>query len=150
MKKVMALFFVLALVFSTGILAADMDKEKGMDGMMKDGGMMKCCMMSEKADVKVVNTADGVNIMVTTKDAKEVKGIQEGTAKMVEMREKMMKGGGKEGMEGMDGMKGMMMNHMQKKMGIIFGFLTTIWSLMIILIAVTIILVCKKIMAKSV
>jgi hypothetical protein len=145
MKKALALFFVFALVFSAGILA-DMDKEKG--GMVKHG------VMSEKADVKVVNTADGVNIMVTTKDAGEVKEIQEGAVRLAEMREKMMKGGGKEGKEDMDGtegmgdMKGMMMHHMQKKMGIIFGFLATIWSLMIILIAVTIILVCKKIMAK--
>lgn len=141
MKKAMVLFFVFAFVFSTGILAADMDKK-----MEMDRGMMKGAIMLENADVKVINTTDGANIILTTKDAKEVKNVQESTAKIVEMREKVMKGG--KGMEGMDDMKGMMMHHMQKKLGIVFGFLFTIWSLLIILLAVTIILVIKKIMAK--
>lgn len=140
MKKALVLVFALGFVFSVGAFA-----DMGGDGMQ--GGMMW-----SKADVKVVNTADGVNIMVTTKDAAGVKEIQEGTAKMVEMREKMMKekGEGKDGMweHGMGMMNPMMMQHMQKKIGVMFGFMIAIWSLLIILIAVTIILVIKKIMAK--
>jgi hypothetical protein len=138
MKKALVLVFAIGFVFSVGAFA-----EMGGDGMQGTG------MMWSKADVKVINTADGVNIMVTTKEAAEVKEIQEGTAKMVEMREKMMqeKGEGKDGM-GMGMMNPMLMQHMQKKIGVMFGFMIAIWSLLIILIAVTIILVIKKIMAK--
>jgi hypothetical protein len=137
MKKSWVLVLAFVCVLSAGIFA-NMD-EKGMDGGM----------MWMKADVKVENTADGVKIMVASKDAKEIKMIQDNTAKMVEMREKMMSGKGM----GMDGMRGMMMNPdmmhmMQKKIGIVFGFLMIIWSLIIVLISATIILVIKKIMAK--
>jgi hypothetical protein len=141
MKKMFVLAFAMAFVISAGILADD------------DGGPgMKGGMMWVKADVKAENTADGVKIMVTSKDATEVKEIQEGTAKMLEMREKMMKekGEGREEMwghgMGMGMGNPMMMEHMQKKMGIIFGFMVVLWTLLIILIAVTIILVIKKIM----
>jgi hypothetical protein len=144
MKKVLVMVFAAVFVLSAGIFA-DM-KDKGMD----------CGMMWMKADVKTVNTADGVNIVITSKDAKEVKEIQDGAAKMVEMCRKM-KGGKDEGKEGMEGMWGrgmgmgnpMMMQHMQKRVGIVLGFLMVIWSLLIILLIVTIILVIKKIMAKS-
>jgi len=146
MKKVLVMVLAVVFVLSAGIFAG-----------MKDRGV-DCGMMWMKADVKTVNTADGVNIMVTSKDAKEVKEIQDGAAKMVEMCRKM-KGGKDEGKEGMEGMWGrgmgmgmgnpMMMQHMQKKVGIVLGFLMVIWSLLIILLIVTIILVIKKIMAKS-
>ncbi len=143
MKKILALASVLAIVLAAGIFA-NAGMEKG--GMMKDG--MQGGMMWANADVKMENTADGVKIMVTSKDAKEVKEIQEQAKEMEKMREAM-----KSGKMEMDGMHGMMMNpemmrHMQKKIGVIFGFLTVIWSLLIILLAVTIILVIKKIMAK--
>ena len=149
MKKVMVLVFALAFVLAAGVFA-----NMGGEGM--EGGMMW-----SKADVKMENTADGVKIMVTAKDAKdakEIKEIQEGSAKMAEMRAKMMKekSEGKSEVEGMEGMWGHgtgmgmnpeMMHHMQKKMGIVFCFLLVMWSLLIILLAVTIILVIKKIRA---
>jgi uncharacterized membrane protein (DUF106 family) len=143
MRKVLVLAFAMVFVLSLGVFA-----HEGDEGMQ--GGMMW-----SKADVKVENTADGVRIMVTSKNAKEVKEIQEGTVKMIEMREKMMKepGEGKEGMwghgMGMGMMNPEMMQHMQKKVGIAFKFLMAIWSLLIILIAATIVLVIKKIMAKT-
>ena len=150
MKKVLMLVFAMVFVISAGVFA---DVGKGMD-MGKD--MDGCGMMMMKADMKVENTSDGVKIICTSKDSKEVGEIQENAAKMVEMHGKM-KSGKEEGVKGKDGMwgRGMgmgmgnpMMEHMQKKMGIIFGFLICMWSLIIILIACTIVLVIKKIMAK--
>lgn len=132
MKKTWLLVFVLAFVLASGLFAG-MDKD-GMDGSM----------MWAKADMKVENTADGVKIMVSSKDAGEVKMIQEKTAKMAEMHGKMDKGEGKMWMDH-DSSK-----YMKKKMGIAFKFLVVIWSLLIILMSVTIILICKKIMAKQV
>lgn len=136
MKKAAVLVFAMVFVLSAGVFAHE-DNDEGMQGGM----------MWSKADVKVENTADGVNIMVTSKDAKEVKEIQEGTAKMTEMRDKMMKekGGGEE-MWGHGMGMNPWMGHMQKKIGVVFGFMIAIWSLLIILIVATIILVIKKIM----
>jgi hypothetical protein len=134
MKKVIVLVFVLAVVFSAGIYAR-MDE----DGWMQDG---MAVMTAASTDVKVENTADGARIIISSKNAKDVKAIQEHAAKMAEMREKMGKG------MGMGMGMGMMNPHMQKKMGMVFGFLTVIWSLMILLIASTTVLVIKKIISK--
>jgi hypothetical protein len=141
MKKVVAAVFVLVFVIAAGIFA-DMGGDEGMEGGM---------MWMKSADIKAENTADGAKVMITAKDAKEVKEIQEGVAAMVKMHEKMMKEKG-EGMEGMwghgMGMNNGMMMHMQKKMGIAFKFLMVIWSLLILLIGSTTVLVIKKIISK--
>src|SRR5512138_1870493 len=140
MKKVHFLAIVLVLVFSGGILAEDdNDYMQGMQGMK--GGMMW-----GQADMKVENTPNGIRIMVTSKDAGEVKMIQQRASEMEKMHAGM-KAGKMQGM-GQGGWKAPGMRHVEKKLDIAFKFLVVIWTLVILLLASTIVLVIKKIIAK--
>lgn len=141
MKKGLVMSVLMAAAFVAVFAGAYANK--GHEGMMDEG---KMAMM--KADVKAVNTAEGVNIVFTAKDAKDVKEIQEAAARMIEMHKKMQKDKDGMWMHGMGMDNPMKMHTMQKKMGVIFGFLCVIWSLLIILLIVTIILVIKKIAEK--
>jgi hypothetical protein len=112
--------------------------------------MMGMCPFCVKgADTQLRKTADGATLMITAKDPKAVSDIQEKAMSWVEMKSKMPEGMLGQGMmmRGM-GMEGGLASHIQKKMAIAFKFMIVIWSLLIILIAATIVLVIKKIVMK--
>jgi len=60
---------------------------KGME-MGKKCGMAGCPLMGDDRDVVVTDTKDGVNIVITAKDSKKVKELQEQIQSCVAMREK--------------------------------------------------------------
>lgn len=142
MKKVYLLVLAFVLVFSAGILA-DMNK-----------GEMQGSMMWGNADVKVENTADGIKVLITSKDADDVKMIQEKGAEMAKMHADMKAGMGM-GKMNMDMKAGMgmgkdawKMHHIRENIETAFKFLKVIWSLLILLLASTTVLVIKKIIVK--
>lgn len=81
MKKLLAiLFMVFVIAFAVSAGAMKCGGMKGMD--MKQGGckmmdMSNCPFCVKGADIKVINTADGIQITVVSKDKAVVKEIQE-------------------------------------------------------------------------
>jgi YHS domain-containing protein len=99
MKKVLVMVMAAVFVFASMVFAEGKQVKKGCPGMEmgmgmqgKDCGMGKCPMCGPDREVKVTDTKDGVQIVITSKNAGTVKEIQTQAKACLEMKCKMKTG----------------------------------------------------------